>query len=90
MLIIWAINLKSLPPKIPLFYSLPWGEQQLVSALQFVILPAIVILIGLINLIISLLLHPSQLIVKILLHITTAIVALLTLVTTWNIIYTFI
>lgn len=26
---------KSLPPKIPLFFSLPWGDQQLVDKIDF-------------------------------------------------------
>ena len=31
-----AIFWKTLPPQLPLFYSLPWGEQQLVNKLWFV------------------------------------------------------
>jgi len=31
-----AIFWKSLPPQLPWFYSLPWGEQQLVNKMWFV------------------------------------------------------
>lgn len=40
-----------LPPKIPLFYSLSWGEPQLVTHQQFYILPLSILLMTLINLI---------------------------------------
>ena len=43
-----------LPSKLPLFYSLSWGEPQLVNQLQFYIIPASIILITLLNLIILL------------------------------------
>ncbi len=31
----FAINYRNLPPQIPLFYSLPWGESQLIPKLWF-------------------------------------------------------
>lgn len=43
---------KYLPTKMPLFYSLSWGEPQLVTHTQFYIIPASILLIALINLII--------------------------------------
>lgn len=51
---------KSLPPKIPLYYSLPWGENQLVAKSQFLIIPLILILLTLTNLFITSQIHPAQ------------------------------
>lgn len=51
---------KSLPLFLPLFYSLPWGENQLSTRDQLFIIPAIIVLISLINTIISWQLHQSQ------------------------------
>lgn len=53
-------SFKELPAKMPLFYSLPWGDGQLATHNQFLIIPASISLITLLNLIISWQLHPSQ------------------------------
>lgn len=58
------IFFRFLPPKLPLFYSLPWGDKQLTTHLQFLILPASLILILLLNLVVSLNLHSAQLFFK--------------------------
>lgn len=42
-----------LPQRLPLFYSLPWGEPQLTTHQQFYIVPASILLITLTNLLIS-------------------------------------
>ncbi len=55
-----AATFKLLPSKLPLFYSVTWGEGQLAAKTQFLILPASIIFITLLNLIISWQLHPSQ------------------------------
>lgn len=52
--------LKFLPSKLPLFYSLPWGDEQLATHQQFLIIPASITLITILNLVISAQLHPSQ------------------------------
>jgi len=52
------LSAKILPPKLPLFYSLPWGENQLASREQLLIIPAIISLIALTNLALSWQLHP--------------------------------
>lgn len=84
------LNLTRLPAQLPLFYSLPWGEQQLASPAQFAILPAMVVLINLINLVISWHLHPSQVILKRILSGSAAVVAMLLLATTLKIVAIFI
>ena len=49
-----------LPPRLPLFYSLVWGEGQLAVHQQFLIIPAGIILIAMLNFTISSQLHPVQ------------------------------
>jgi|SRR3989344_5944775 len=79
--IIFAITIfvfnKFLPPKVPLFYSLNWGEFQLATNLQLFILPAITSSISLINLMIYWHLKQSTLLKNILL--TTSIIATIVL-----------
>lgn len=60
--IIWIKN--ALPTKVPLFYSLSWGQHQLAPINWLFLLPGITICIMGINLIISKQLHESQLILK--------------------------
>lgn len=55
---------KSLPPKLPLFYSLAWGEKQLVTHQQLLIIPSLMTLVALCHLIISWQLHTSQALFK--------------------------
>lgn len=86
---IWAISLTSLPPQLPLFYSLPWGEPQLGSVYQFLVLPSVILIVILINSIISIQLHDSQLVIKRILAITSLIVSIIISVTALRIIYTF-
>jgi len=35
----FLIKMVSIPPQLPLFYSLPWGEDQLVDSWMILILP---------------------------------------------------
>lgn len=79
-----------LPERLPLFYSLPWGEEQLASNLQFQIIPAIIILILLINLVIKKQLHPSQSFLKIALSLTSLAVTLILTITFIKIVLIFI
>lgn len=73
---------KFLPKKLPLFYSLPWGEAQLGSSEQFFIIPGSIALITLLNMIISWQLHPTQAFFKKILTISI-LVATLILTTTF-------
>lgn len=90
ILTLWRLNAGRLPEEIPLFYSLPWGDEQLINNSQFIILPAIVLLACLTNLFISWQLHPSQKILKRILALSTTILALLLLITTIRIVNIFI
>lgn len=51
--IILAITFKRLPPSIPLYYSLPWGEEQLAKPSDLFIIPFSIMIIFLLNLILS-------------------------------------
>lgn len=75
------IFFSKLPPKLPLFYSLSWGDKILVAHEQFLIIPAILILITLVNLAISSQLHPSQYFFKKILLICSCITSLILTIT---------
>lgn len=60
----FPLSSANLPPKLPLFYSLPWGESQLVDKDQFLLLPATLALINLVNILIASFLHPAQVVLK--------------------------
>lgn len=90
ILIILGVNFKNLPPKLPLFYSLPWGENRLISSSQFIILPILIVLVTLINLTTSWHLHSSQLLIKRILAASSLVVSLLILTTALRIINIFI
>lgn len=51
--IILAITFRRLPPSVPLYYSLPWGEEQLARPSDLFIIPFSIMIIFLINLILS-------------------------------------
>lgn len=84
------IYAKFLPPKLPLFYSLPWGEKQLVSTSQLLIIPAIITLVTFFNLIISWQLHPSQSFFKKILLFSSVLASLILTITFLKIILIFI
>lgn len=44
---IWLVFAKSLPPEVPLYYSLPWGEGQLVAPIWLFLLPGLGVIMGL-------------------------------------------
>lgn len=84
------ISSKFLPPKLPLLYSLPWGEKQLVNNQQLLIVPAIMTLVTLFNLIISWQLHPQQIFFKKILLFSSLVVTLILTITFFKIVLIFI
>lgn len=88
--LIILILFKFLPSKLPLFYSLSWGDQQLANHQQFLIIPASLTLIALFNLVVSWQLHPSQSFFKKMLLITPLIISLILLITFIKIVTIFI
>lgn len=81
---------KFLPAKLPLFYSLPWGQAQLATHQQFLIIPASISAIAILNLIISWQLHSSQSFFKRVLLLSSIIVSLILTITFIKIILNFV
>lgn len=79
-----------LPHKLPLFYSLPWGENQIATPTQFFIIPAIIVLISLINLSICAQLHPTQTFFKKILQIASLVSSIILTITFIRIVLIFI
>ncbi len=78
-----------LPLKLPLFYSLPWGENQLVSKQQFFLLPIVLLLIILVNTFIVSQLHHLQKVLKRLLMFGLIFIDLVILTTFLKILFIF-
>lgn len=81
-----AVSFTSLPPKLPLFYSLPWGESQLTNKNQIIILPALIILVTLVHSFITFHLHNIHFVLKRILMLSVIFIDLIVLVTTVKII----
>lgn len=77
----YFINTDKLPNQLPVFYSLPWGEGQLASRSEFLIILPLSLMITLVNLVIAWHLHDSQQILKRTLAIASSLVSLLISIT---------
>lgn len=88
--LIITIFFKSLPAKLPLFYSAPWGEKQLATHTEFLILPASIIAITLLNFTITSQLHPSQSYFKKMLLIASCLISLILTLTFIKIVLNFV
>lgn len=84
------IILRFLPARLPLFYSLAWGENQLANHLQFLVIPASICAIAIINMVIIGQLHSSQVFFKKILNLSSVVVSLILIVTFIKIILNFI
>jgi uncharacterized membrane protein len=90
ILAIFFFYYAQLPARLPLYYSLSWGEAQMVSKLQFILLPISSIVIAVINLTVAYQLHSSQYILKRTLSLNLLLVNLLLLITSLKILSIFI
>lgn len=90
ILLSFLVLYQSLPPKIPMYYSLVWGESQLVLKSQFLILPVISILITLINIFLASYIHPSQKVLRQILLLTIPFVNIVLLISVLKIFSIFI
>ena len=81
---------KFLPPKLPLFYSIPWGENQLATTYQMLIIPGSLASIALLNLLLSWQLHSSQTLFQNILKATSFICTIVLLITFIKIVLIFI
>lgn len=86
-LIIFIWKWKSLPPDLPLFYSLPRGNSQLGSPLLLLLLPGFSLLVFIINLVLSALFYSEENLIAKLLMITGFTVTMLFLITFIKIVF---
>lgn len=71
---LFLFTLKKLPPQVPLFYSLPWGEEQLAPNLALFFLPLGMLLVAVLNsFFIMIILKEYSLAAKILTWVTVAL-----------------
>ncbi len=84
------INFFRLPSKIPLFYSLAWGEGQLAPLYQIFILPLIAALVVLVNIMISWHLHSTQTVLKRIIGLSSVMISFMMLLTCIKIILIFV
>lgn len=84
------IFFNQLPFRLPLFYSLPWGEAQLVSKQQIFLLPIVLMVIILVNSFIVSQLHPLQKVLKKLLMFNLIFIDLIILITFLKILFIFL
>ncbi len=77
----------SLPPQVPLYYSLPWGESQLTQASLLFILPVISLILLLINHLFAIGLVKTSLLLSKLLLIISLIFSFLSLIALLHIVY---
>lgn len=89
-LVTFSVFYNKLPDRLPLFYSLSWGEAQLATKQQFLLLPVAMVLIGLINTLIASQLHSVQYLLKRILMSSLIIIDLILLITALKIIFIFI
>jgi hypothetical protein len=81
----WKFN--ALPPQVPLYYSLPWGESQLTQAPMLFILPTISLILLLINHLFAISLVKTSLLLSRILISVSLIFSFLSLVTLLHILY---
>lgn len=81
----WKFN--SLPPQVPLYYSLPWGESQLAQASLLFIFPTISLILLLINHLFAISLTKTSLLLSRILLIISLIFSFLALIAILHIVY---
>lgn len=78
------VTRSKMPPQVPLFYSLPWGEGQLTSASGLWLVPEICLRVIIVNFAVSVFLQ--QTVLTRILSSTAMLVTILALITLWKII----
>jgi hypothetical protein len=81
----WKFN--SLPPQVPLYYSLPWGESQLTQTSLLFILPTISLILLLINHLFAIGLTKTSLFLSKILLVISLVFSFLSLITLLHIVY---
>jgi hypothetical protein len=81
------LKFRFLPPQVPIFYSLPWGEEQLGNPTYLFILPLLAFLLGLVNFFLAkIILTKEPLAAKILIW-SSAFLALFMAITVFEIVF---
>ena len=83
-LIYVLININNLPPLIPLFNQLPWGDQRLSPSFGIFIPLVIVVFITFFNIILSALIYKSTPLVSRMFAVTTFLITILTFLFTFR------
>lgn len=86
-IIVLAWKWKSLPPQIPLFYSLPRSADSLGSKIQILTLPVYSMIFFLLDLFIASLLYKKERLISVLLVIMACIITFLMLITFLKIVF---
>ena len=76
-----------LPTKVPLFYSLPWGQDQLANGQMLFLLPGICLAVLLINTIFSIVFIKSENFLSLCLNWSSVLVSIFSLITLARIIF---
>jgi len=79
-LLIVGIFYTSLPPFIPLFNQMPWGEARLAPTWMFFLLPAVTIFIAILNIAITKFIYEKMPLVARMLHTTTLLLSIFTII----------
>lgn len=87
---LFAYYYPALPSRLPLFYSLSWGESQLVAKQQFFLLPTVLVLINVVNMFIAFHLHEIQYVLKRILTLALIFIDLAIIITTIKIMTIFV
>lgn len=89
ILSLYLLAVNVLPNRIPLFYSLPWGQSELVNKSSLLLLPAIITQVALINMFLAYHLHSSQYILKRILLMSTILIDLTIVIAAIKIVFIF-
>ncbi len=84
--VLLGIKFRNLPPVVPLYYSLPWGDEQLVSSYYLFILPSSLILLFILNYLVSKFITSTEILLVQILMWATTFSAVLSFVSLVNII----
>lgn len=90
LILLFIIFQNSLPIKLPLFYSFPWGEQQLADKNNYLLLPALLIITTAINTLIAWQIHPTQIVLRRITLLSTISINIILLITGVKILSVFV
>ena len=82
-----ALFFPKLPTEIPLYYSRPWGSQQLAGKIFIFLLPAGVVVFGTVNQLLAIISYKKEKIVSYIFSIATIFVSILSTLAILNIIH---